>query len=83
MAIKQKNEQVLTYLELGERLELDEAKDELGISRASLVRQCILEYLEKRRQGMELLHASGDFEVIGEVPPAVVAEMSRWGTSLG
>jgi hypothetical protein len=63
MAIKRKTEQVLTYLARDEREELDVAVTELEVSRASLVRDCILEYLEKRRQGVELVTSLGDFDV--------------------
>jgi hypothetical protein len=63
MAIKRKTEQVLTYLARDEREELDAAVTELEVSRAALVRDCILEYLEKRRQGVELVTSLGDFDV--------------------
>lgn len=64
MAIARKSEQVLSYLKVSEREELDAAADELEVSRADYIRQCVLESLERRRQGLELVAAAGEFTVV-------------------
>jgi metal-responsive CopG/Arc/MetJ family transcriptional regulator len=68
MAIERKSEQCLTYLKKQEREELDEAVDELGISRADWIRQAVLEALGRRRDGIETMKAAGEYVVVGEVP---------------
>lgn len=66
MAIKKRDQQMLTYVTGDERREFDEAVDELEVSRAELMRQCILDFLERRRESGELLRSAGDFTVVDQ-----------------
>jgi metal-responsive CopG/Arc/MetJ family transcriptional regulator len=68
MAIQRKTEQVLTYLERGERERLDARVEEAEVSRAEWVRQAITERLDRDDNADAALEAAGDIVVVEPLP---------------